>query len=145
MGRTAITPRERDAIADILLPAVRRVVRDFDCSATTVGRLARVVADGVPETQPLTLADIQSSVAKHCQVSHREMLSDRHPGYIIRPRHIAMYLSREMTTKSLPQIGRAFNRDHTTVLAAVRKIERLRREDPALDADVRALMKELGA
>ena len=144
MGRAAITPCDRNAIASILLPAVRRVVRDFNCSATTVGRLARVVADGVPEPPRLTLEDIQARVAKRCRVSHREMLSDRQPGYVIRPRHIAMYLSRELTTKSLPQIARAFNRDHTTVMTAVRKIERLRAQDPELDTQVRALLEELG-
>ena len=143
MARSRITAREHEAIVECLTPAVRHLVREFGCSATTVGRMARVVADGLPETPRLTVAAIQDRVAKRWQVSRREMVSNRRPTGIIQSRHVAMYLARELTTKTLPQIARAFNRDHTTVLMAVRKIERLRQQDPKLDADVKDLIEEL--
>jgi len=55
-----------------------------------------------------------------------------------------MYLSKQLTTRSLPEIGRKFGgRDHTTVIHAVRKIEQLREEDPALDEDVDLLRRML--
>ena len=61
-----------------------------------------------------------------------------------RPRQIAMYLSKQLTTRSLPEIGRKFGgRDHTTVIHAVRKIEQLREEDAALDEDVDLLRRML--
>ena len=63
---------------------------------------------------------------------------------VARPRQIAMYLSKQLTTRSLPEIGRKFGgRDHTTVIHAVRKIEQLREEDPALDEDVDLLRRML--
>ena len=63
---------------------------------------------------------------------------------LARPRQIAMYLSKQLTSRSLPEIGRKFGgRDHTTVIHAVRKIEQLREEDPALDEDVDLLRRML--
>jgi chromosomal replication initiator protein len=63
---------------------------------------------------------------------------------VARPRQIAMYLSKQLTTRSLPEIGRKFGgRDHTTVIHAVRKIEQLREEDAALDEDVDLLRRML--
>jgi chromosomal replication initiator protein len=72
------------------------------------------------------------------------MLSARRARSVARPRQIAMYLSKQLTTRSLPEIGRKFGgRDHTTVIHAVRKIEQLRDEDPALDEDVDLLRRML--
>jgi chromosomal replication initiator protein len=72
------------------------------------------------------------------------MLSARRARSVARPRQIAMYLSKQLTTRSLPEIGRKFGgRDHTTVIHAVRKIEQLREEDAALDEDVDLLRRML--
>ena len=63
-----------------------------------------------------------------------------------RPRQIAMYLAKQLTPRSLPEIGRRFGgRDHTTVIHAVRQIEKLRMADAELDADVRLLLRQLEA
>ena len=70
--------------------------------------------------------------------------SPRRAREVARPRQIAMYLAKQLTQRSLPEIGRRFGgRDHTTVIHAVRRIEELRAADAELDADVRLLMRQL--
>ncbi|MEC7629308.1 MAG: helix-turn-helix domain-containing protein, partial [Pseudomonadota bacterium] len=65
---------------------------------------------------------------------------------VARPRQIAMYLSKQLTTRSLPEIGRKFGgRDHTTVIHAVRKVESLRESDPSIEEDVDLLLRSLEA
>jgi hypothetical protein len=81
------------------------------------------------------IEDIQDAVCAVYLVEKKEMLSRRKAAHLVRPRHVAMYLAKEMTGLSLPGIGRKFAfRDHTTVLHAVRKIEGKRPNDPELDA-----------
>ena len=70
------------------------------------------------------LSDIQAAVAAHFAISPLELVSRRRARRVARPRQIAMYLARELTPQSLPAIGRAFRRDHTTVLYACRIVER---------------------
>ncbi len=63
---------------------------------------------------------------------------------VARPRQIAMYLAKRLTTRSLPEIGRKFGgRDHSTVIHAVRRIEELRDKDREIDTAVRYLLREL--
>ena len=88
--------------------------------------------------------EIQRRVAEYFNVKMGDMLSARRARSVARPRQIAMYLSKQLTTRSLPEIGRKFGgRDHTTVIHAVRKIEQLREEDAALDEDVDLLRRML--
>ena len=71
--------------------------------------------------------------------------SARRARAIARPRQIAMYLAKRLTTRSLPEIGRKFGgRDHSTVIHAVKRVEELRDSDREVDAAVRVLMGELG-
>ena len=93
----------------------------------------------------VSVEDIQARVAGHYRLSCEEMLSTRRARAVARPRQVAMYLAKALTTRSLPEIGRRFERDHTTVLHAVRTVERLRVEDGELDADLRQLIGELRA
>lgn len=73
-----------------------------------------------------------------------DLLSNRRPDHIVKPRQIAMYLTKEMTGRSLPDIGRRFGgRDHTTVLHAVRKIERLVMTSPVFAAEVSAIRETI--
>jgi len=70
--------------------------------------------------------------------------SSRRAQAVVRPRHVAMYLAKQLTSRSLPEIGRKFGkRDHTTVMYAIRRIEELRPKDPALDEDVEQLRRSL--
>ncbi len=88
--------------------------------------------------------EIQKAVAEHYALKQADLLCERRTRAIARPRHVAMYLAKTLTTRSYPDIGRRFGgRDHTTVLHAVRRIEALKAEDPALAADLDALARKL--
>jgi chromosomal replication initiator protein len=94
----------------------------------------------------LTIDEIQKKVCDHYRISYREMTSERRAREVARPRQIAMYLAKQLTQRSLPEIGRRFGgRDHTTVIHAVRKIEELRLKDVEIDADVCLLLRQLEA
>jgi hypothetical protein len=78
---------------------------------------------------------IMDAVCAVFGVNKNDMLSNRRTAELVMPRHVAMFLSKELTARSLPDIGRMFSdRDHTTVLHAVRRIHGLRASDPLLDA-----------
>ena len=81
-------------------------------------------------TNKITVEMIQSIVCRYFKISKNEMLSSRRSRYLVRPRQSAIYLTKILTSKSLPEIGRDFaNRDHTTVIHSVKTIERLKNED----------------
>jgi len=83
-------------------------------------------------------------VCEHYRIRQAEMGSARRAREVARPRQIAMYLAKQLTQRSLPEIGRRFGgRDHTTVIHAVRTIEALRVKDAEIDADVRLLLRQL--
>ena len=94
----------------------------------------------------VTIDEIQRRVCDHYRIRQSEMGSARRAREVARPRQIAMYLAKQLTQRSLPEIGRRFGgRDHTTVIHAVRRIEELRAADAELDADVRLLIRQLEA
>lgn len=92
----------------------------------------------------VTIDEIQKRVAEHFNIRLSEMTSPRRARAVARPRQVAMYLAKQLTTRSLPEIGRKFGgRDHTTVMHAVRKIEELKLSDRALAEDVELLRRML--
>ena len=92
----------------------------------------------------ITIEQIQRRVAEHFDVRVADMTSKRRPASIAFPRQVAMYLAKQLTTLSLPQIGKRFgNRDHTTVMHAVRKIEELKISDLSIAEDVELLKRQL--
>ena len=92
----------------------------------------------------ITVDDIQKATAEHFGLKQADLLSERRTRAIARPRQAAMYLAKQLTTRSLPDIGRRFGgRDHTTVLNAVRRIVELRAIDPVLSADIETLARKL--
>jgi chromosomal replication initiator protein len=94
----------------------------------------------------VTIDEIQRRVAEHFNIKMVEMTSSRRARIVARPRQVAMYLAKQLTQRSLPEIGRKFGgRDHTTVMHAVRKIEELTRSDRALAEDVDVLQRMLGS
>ena len=94
------------------------------------------------EQRRVRIEDIQKVAARHYNVTKNDLLSNRRTRVIVRPRQIAMYLSKMLTPRSLPEIGRRFGgRDHTTVLHAVRKIEQLLAEDPKLGQEIELLKR----
>ena len=85
----------------------------------------------------VTIDKIQTIVCKFFKISKSEMLSPRRSRYLVRPRQTAIYLAKILTSKSLPEIGRAFaNRDHTTVIHSVKTIERIRKTDNELNINI---------
>jgi len=94
------------------------------------------------EPKRVRIEDIQRIVARHYNVSKTELLSNRRTRTIVKPRQVAMYLSKVLTPRSLPEIGRRFGgRDHTTVLHAVRKIEGLSTTDTTLAQELELLRR----
>jgi chromosomal replication initiator protein len=92
----------------------------------------------------VTIDEIQRQVAEYYNLRLAELLSPRRARNIARPRQVAMYLSKQHTSRSLPEIGRKFGgRDHTTVMHAVRKVDDLRRTDSTLDEDIHRLSRLL--
>jgi chromosomal replication initiator protein len=113
--------------------------------AVTVDYAEEVLADMFRASKRrITIDEIQRRVSDHFRIRHAEMVSARRAREVARPRQIAMYLAKQLTPRSLPEIGRRFGgRDHTTVIHAVRQIEKLRAADSELDNDVRTLMRAL--
>ena len=96
------------------------------------------------EPKRVKIEDIQKLVASRYNVSRSDILSERRTAAVVRPRQIAMYLAKVLTLRSLPEIGRRFGgRDHTTVLHAVRKIEKALGEDSTLSDEVELLKRML--
>ncbi|PIZ34187.1 MAG: chromosomal replication initiator protein DnaA [Alphaproteobacteria bacterium CG_4_10_14_0_8_um_filter_37_21] len=92
----------------------------------------------------LTIDDIQRRVCEFYQIKVSEMLSAKRTKNITKPRHVAMYLSKKMTTKSLPEIGKNFGgKDHTSVLHSVRKITQLIQDDHDLMTEINTLHESL--
>ena len=145
-------------VQELLARKIASNVRDLE------GALNRLVAhaklfgrpitlDTVPEVlsdilrahdKRLSIDDIQRKVAEHYNIRLTEMVSARRSRAVARPRQVAMYLAKQLTSRSLPEIGRRFgNRDHTTVLHAVNKITELMAGDASFAEDVTLLRKML--
>jgi chromosomal replication initiator protein len=93
----------------------------------------------------ITIEEIQRKVADHYSIRLADIHSTKRSNHVARPRQIAMYLSKMLTTASFPEIGRKFGgRDHTTVIHAVKRIDALVGSDPLLSEDVRLLKRMLG-
>ena len=92
----------------------------------------------------VTIDQIQSLVCKYFKISKNEMLSSRRSRYLVRPRQTAIYLTKILTSKSLPEIGREFsNRDHTTIIHSVKTIEKLKKNDLELSTSIDTLKNKI--
>ena len=96
-----------------------------------------VLKDVFNQTKVITVDKIQNTVSNFFNISLNEMLSQRRSRPLARPRQIAMYLAKKMTTRSLPEIGRRFaNRDHTTVIHAVKTISKISENDDEMKKNI---------
>ncbi len=92
----------------------------------------------------VTIDLIQTIVCKFFKISKNEMLSSRRSRYLVRPRQTAIYLTKILTSKSLPEIGREFsNRDHTTIIHSVKTIEKLKEKDPLMVENIDKLKNQI--
>ena len=92
----------------------------------------------------VTIDLIQTLVCRFFKISKNEMLSSRRSRYLVRPRQTAIYLTKILTSKSLPEIGREFsNRDHTTIIHSVKTIEKLKEKDPEMVDNINKLKNQI--
>jgi chromosomal replication initiator protein len=111
---------------------------DLDFTVSTLGDVLR------GSQRRITIDEIQRAVSAHFELKPLDLVSARRARVVARPRQIAMYLAKRLTTRSLPEIGRKFGgRDHSTVIHAVRRVEELRDSDREIDGAVRLLMRQL--
>lgn len=133
---------------------VQEIEAHMEQQPITISREPEIAADAAPaegEAQAAALSPklrpmkldippIAKFVARHYGVDYADMLGPRRTANLVRPRQIAMYLAKTICKKSLPYTGRRFGgRDHTTVLHAIRKVERMMADDVAFAAEVNAL------
>lgn len=151
-------PTARPEVLEFLADRFTESVRELEGALNTlVARLSEAVCTlTLDEAQAIlrphlrggekrvTVDDIQKATAEHFGLKQADLISERRNRAIARPRQAAMWLAKQMTTRSLPDIGRRFGgRDHTTVLHAVRRIEALKAADPQLTRDLETLTRKL--
>lgn len=128
LNRLVIQSQLLDGSVEITPDRARQLLRDLTANAE----------------RRITVDDIQRTVADFYDIGTEELTSARRSRDLVRPRHVAMYLARTLTSRSMPEIGRQFGgRDHTTVLHGVRKVERLKSEDPEVARDLERLRTEI--
>jgi len=139
-ARVTSSPRELEGVLNNVI--VRTAYLDRPVTLETVqDALAELP---IKAERRVTVEDIQKTVASFFGLSVDDLLSARRTQSVVRPRHIAMYLAKMLTTRSLPDIGRRFGgRDHSTVIHAVTKISQRLKDDPALAEDVEAVKRRL--
>ncbi len=158
--RVADTPdlRVPDDVLDLLATRMTSNIRELEGALTRVTAYAMLTGATIDlefATQTLgdmlrghqrrvTIDQIQKLVCEHFELKPIDLISARRARAVARPRQIAMYLAKRLTTRSLPEIGRKFGgRDHSTVIHAVRRIEGLRDTDRDVDLAVRMLLGQL--
>ncbi len=145
-------------VLEFLAHKITSNVRELEGALNRIGAYAKLV--GRPVTlentqdvlhdilrandRKVTIEEIQKRVAEHYNIRLSEMYSARRARAVARPRQVAMYLSKQLTARSLPEIGRKFGgRDHTTVMHAVRKVDELRSLDSNFAEDIELLRRML--
>src|SRR6201996_1605736 len=147
-------PEVMQFLADRFTDSVRELEGALNTLVARVGGdLARLTLDEAQtilrphlscNERKVTVDQIQKTVAEHYGLKQADLISERRARAVARPRQVAMWLAKQITVRSLPDIGRRFGgRDHTTVLHAVRRIEALKGEDPAIARDVDVLLRKL--
>jgi chromosomal replication initiator protein len=128
--------------------AVTRLYATWQYMGTTitlevVNSVIHELVNGI-EPRRIKIEDILRIVSRHYGVSRNDLLSPRRQRSVVRPRQIGMYLAKQLTSRSLPEIGRRFgNRDHTTVLHAIRKISDELSGNARLKDEIEELKKQL--
>jgi chromosomal replication initiator protein len=132
--------RELEGALNRVVAHAQLVGRDITLESTQEGLHDLLRAND----RRITIEEIQKKVAEHFNIRLADMHSARRARQVARPRQVAMYLAKQLTSRSLPEIGRKFGgRDHTTVMHAVKKIEELRSADSNFAEDIELLKRML--
>jgi chromosomal replication initiator protein len=149
-----------EPVLDLLAQRITSNIRELEGALNRVAAYAQLTGEAVDldfatatlgdtlrgAQRRVTIEEIQKLVSQHFDLKPLDLVSARRARAVARPRQIAMYLSKRLTTRSLPEIGRKFGgRDHSTVIHAVRRVESLRDSDREVDQAVRLLLRELEA
>lgn len=138
-----ITESGRELEGSILRLRAAYQLTEQPITLETAEFIIRDLTRGI-EPRRVKIDDILRIISKHFGVNRSDLLSSRRTRSIVRPRQIGMYLAKQLTSRSLPEIGRRFgNRDHTTVLHAIRKIDELMKGDPGMKEEVELLQRLL--
>ncbi len=147
-----------DRVLEFLATRITSNIRELEgalnrivAQATLVGRaitleMAQEILQDLlrAHERRITIEEIQKKVAEHYGLKLSDMHSARRARIVARPRQVAMYLAKQLTPRSLPEIGRRFGgRDHTTVMHAIKKIEELRSQDSVMNEDIEKLRRQL--
>lgn len=145
-------------VLDLLAGRITGSIREMEGALNRIAAYAQLTGEAVTldfavatlgdqlrgAQRRVTIDEIQKLVSQHFELKPLDLISARRARAVARPRQIAMYLAKRLTTRSLPEIGRKFGgRDHSTVIHAVRKVEQLRDTDRDIDNAVRILLREL--
>ena len=146
------------AVLDLLAGRITGSIRELEGALNRVVAYAQLTGEAVDldfavatlgdqlrgAQRRVSIDEIQKLVSEHFELKPLDLVSARRARAVARPRQIAMYLAKRLTTRSLPEIGRKFGgRDHSTVIHAVRRVEQLRDSDREIDNAVRVLLREL--
>jgi len=129
-----------------MVGALNRVLAfsKINTKSPSIYECKKILTNFITSNKSINVETIQNIVAAHFNLNIQEMLSPRRSRSLARPRQIAMYLAKQHTTNSLPDIGRKFsNRDHTTVIHAVKKIEELIKKDNDIKQSIFEIKKRL--
>ena len=150
----------REEVLDFIAQTVNGAGRELEGALNRVIAMQRLMGDAPidldtaahamrdlirrQESRPVRIEDILKAISQLYNVPKTELLSARRAQSVVRPRQIGMYLAKKLTARSLPEIGRRFGgRDHSTVLHAVRKIEKLLEQDESLKQEITLLTRIL--
>lgn len=120
-------------------------VHSLTGQALTEEFAAQVLKDVLPTHRPLDLENIQKDVARYYKLSIDDLKSEKRTKHLAHARQVAMYLCRTFTKSSFPEIATAFNKDHSTVISSVRKVEGLRATDSTFNSELSELEERISS
>jgi chromosomal replication initiator protein len=146
-----------DRVAQFIARHVQKNVRELEGALIKISAVhsltgqaiteefaAQVLKDILPMNRPVDIEQIQREVARFYKLAVEELRQDRRTKALAHARQVAMYLSRKLTKSSFPEIAAKFNKDHSTVISSVRKVEKERETDEAVKKELVELEHKLG-
>ena len=146
-----------DAVCHFIAKHVQRNVRELEGALVKISAVhsltglpvteefaAQVLRDILPQNRPADIDSIQRETARYYKVSVDDLRQDRRHKALAHARQVAMYLCRKLTKSSFPEIGQRFNKDHSTVISAVRKVEKQREADATVRRELDEIEGKLG-